>query len=63
MMQNFPIGTIRGPYTCGKGNDYKGGVQYAVKGPKGRIYFIEAKRDIHKAKENAERYANSIKKD
>jgi len=27
----FPTGTIRGPYSCGKGTDPEGGVQFLVR--------------------------------
>lgn len=58
----FPVGTVRGPYTCGKGNDPAGGVQFTVKGENGWFYFIESFKDEKKCREKAENYAQEILK-
>ena len=59
----FPIGTLRGPYTCGKGNDPTGGVQFCVNTPNGWVYFIEGKRDIVKCRKDAETFRDKILKE
>lgn len=58
----FPIGTVRGPYTCGKGDDPAGGVQYCVNREDGWVYFIESFIDEKKCREKAENYAKEILK-
>lgn len=51
----FPIGTIRGPWTCGQGNDPTGGVQYAVRGhDESWVYFIRTRRRIYFPQYNGE---------
>ena len=43
-----PVGTIRGPWTCGAGDDLTGGVQYAVRGPdESWAYFIRTRRRVY----------------
>jgi hypothetical protein len=51
----FPLGTVRGPYSCGLGYNARGGVQYMVNGRNGWITFIrpcsqegEARKDANK---------------
>lgn len=59
----FPPGTVRGPYTCGKGNDPQGGVQFLVQTKSGWVPFI-GKRIVEEAetRKRAEDYAKEILK-
>lgn len=41
MYTKFPKGTIRGPYTCGKGTNPRGGIQHLVYNGDSWHYFIE----------------------
>lgn len=51
----FSVGTIRGPYSCGKGNDPLGGVQFAVRLKDGSwACAIEAANREKEARERAE---------
>jgi hypothetical protein len=56
----FPIGTIRGPFTCGLGNDSRSGVQFAVNTNNGWVYFIERQNLEAKARKRAEEFAKTI---
>ncbi len=56
----FPVGTVRGPFTCGKGGFITGhnrGVQFCVQTPTGWVYFIENAWEEGKARERAEKFA------
>ena len=53
----FPVGAIRGPFTCGKGTDPAGGVQFAVNTANGWAYFIENKNNEAGARLKAEQFA------
>lgn len=57
----FPIGTIRGPYTCGLANDPSGGIQYTVKGENGWVYFIKHRRLERECLKEAREFAKKIK--
>lgn len=57
----FPVGTIRGPFTCGKGNDPTGGVQFCVKNQSGSWeYVIKARHQIAEARKEIEERAKEI---
>ncbi len=55
----FPVGTVRGPFSCGKGTDPKGGVQFCVQTSRGWVYFIEAAKDEAKAEHSAREFART----
>jgi len=57
----FPPGTIRGPFVCGKGTDPRGGVQFAVHGLNGWLYYIAKITDEKSARDQAEESAAKIK--
>ena len=56
----FPVGTVRGPYTCGKGNDPQGGTQYLVQTPGGWVPFISSRWSPEKARAEAQEYAKKV---
>ncbi len=56
----FPNGTIRGPFTCGKGNDATGGVQFCVQTKDGWVYFIGARKELNKLKRDAENWSKKV---
>lgn len=68
-MEKFPVGTIRGPYTCGIGHESARnlsygadqGVQYAVRNLDGSwAYFIEHKTREAEAFKKAEDYRDKL---
>lgn len=48
----FPVGTVRGPYSCSKS------MQYLVQGPNGWVPFIDE--DKHECERRANAYAETI---
>ncbi len=60
MYKPFPIGTIRGPYTCGLANDPRGGIQYTVKGENGWVYFIKSWKLAQECLKEAREFAANI---
>lgn len=56
----FPVGTVRGPYTCGKGTDPRGGVQFLVQTMKGWAPFIENAKDVAKCEAKARAFAATL---
>jgi hypothetical protein len=59
-----PVGTIRGPYSCGFGYSQKG-VSFCVQGPNGWVYFMEPilPRQKIQAGERARRRAKQYSKE
>jgi len=49
----YPLGTIRGPFTCGVANEAHGGVQFLVKAVCGWVPFIEKGHTTGEAKARA----------
>lgn len=58
--KQFPIGTVRGPYTCGKGSDPQGGVQFMVRTADGWAPFIEKRTEEAKCRLRAEQFAATL---
>jgi len=56
----FTLGTVRGPYTCGKGTDPKGGVQFLVQTSLGWVPFIEKFSEEAKCRKRAEDFAKTV---
>lgn len=56
----FPVGTVRGPYICGKGSDHEGGIQYLVQSPNGWVPFIRQREEGKACMEEAKTYAQKI---
>lgn len=57
----FPVGTVRGPYSCGMGNDPAGGVQFLVQGKGGWVPFIgKAIVEENETRKRAEEYAKKV---
>lgn len=57
----FPPGTVRGPFTCGKGTDPRGGVQFCVQTHNGWVYFIKAANERSTAESEARTFAANVK--
>ncbi len=53
----FPPGTVRGPFTCGKGNDPTGGVEFIVQTRRGWVPFVGARNEEAIARRAAEGFA------
>jgi len=57
----FPVGTVRGPFTCGFNNQHNGGVQFAVKDSDGCwLYFIRKFNEEGECRRDAEKKAKEI---
>jgi hypothetical protein len=56
----FPIGTVRGPYTCGWKDRHDGGIQFLVQGRNGWVPFIRSRKDYLECKKEAEKYAAKV---
>ena len=57
----FPNGTVRGPYTCGWKNDYKGGVQFLVQTKNGWVPFIDKFTNEAECEKRAKEFAKNHK--
>lgn len=54
------VGEVRGPWTCGWGNNAKGGIQYQVRGQEGWIPFIGPTREQKRVLNDAIAFANKL---
>lgn len=53
----FPPGTVRGPYTCGIGNNDKGGTQFMVQTKNGWVPFIGKRTEAGDVERKAREFA------
>ena len=61
---DYPPGTIRGPYICGKGNSSSGGIQFLVRtNDGGWIPVIRERCEEAGARKQAEEWSKKIKEE
>lgn len=64
MYTPFPVGTVRGPFSCGYAGKLEFGFQYCVKEPSGAWrHFIGGKKESEwkATRKEAEGYASTLK--
>lgn len=52
-----PVGTVRGPFTVGWGNDPRGGVSFMVRGSGGWVPFSRPRAEVKDCGDSAREYA------